>query len=225
MNNFYVLKPEEGIRFGTKWAYADKVEPINRGPCEECPVCGEVVSLKKWLLPHRIKLSSAKPEKLGDFLWGAGFLLVSSRFKDIYEDKGLNGIDYFSDPVEIVRIGKNKTGDFPSIPPKYHLINVPWGEANLDDAASGVILENPEKIKCKYCRIGPSAFRLSQIVIEAESWKGADILLPRGGIGDFIVSERFKQIAEKYQLKNLWLIPAANYGFDTQRQPLWYIHD
>ena len=131
MNEFYILKPEEGIRFGRKWTYADLITPVNRGDCEYCPVCGGAVSGLRWLPPHRIKLSSAKQSKWGDFVWGAGFpLLVSSKFKEIYEREVLLGINEFSHPVEVVWIGALKSSRFPTSLPIYHLIHVPWGGAN-----------------------------------------------------------------------------------------------
>jgi len=100
MNNFFVLEPEEGVMFGRKWAYGEPLAPINSGDSEKCPVCGSPVSSRSWLPPHKIKLSSAKPEKWGDFIWGAGFsLLVSSRLMEIYEQEGLSGISNFSTPV------------------------------------------------------------------------------------------------------------------------------
>jgi hypothetical protein len=51
MNDFYVLKPAGGIRFGKKWAYADLVDPVNRGDSEKCPLCNGPVSGRKWLPP------------------------------------------------------------------------------------------------------------------------------------------------------------------------------
>ncbi|HOL56854.1 MAG TPA: hypothetical protein PK351_06265 [Spirochaetota bacterium] len=97
-----------------------------------CPVCGRAVSMLKWLPPHRVKLSSAKPEKWGDFVWGAGFtLLVSDRFKAIYEQEDLRGVKFFS-PVGVVRIGTRKTGYLPSGMPTYYSIEVIWGGAKLD---------------------------------------------------------------------------------------------
>lgn len=226
MNQFYVLKPEEGIRFGRKWSYADIVEPINSGNAERCPVCDKPVSMKRWLPPYRIHLSSAKPEKWGDFLWGAGFpLLVSAYFKEIYEREQLSGIVEFSSPIEIVRIGKRKTGDMPYPLPEYHLIHVPWGGANQDDLASGLTHEQPEMIKCYYCRGAVTWRKQERIVIEEGSWNGTDIFKPRNAPIQFMVSKRFKDIAESYKLKNLLLIPAEKYGYDERRWGLWYVHD
>lgn len=226
MNSFYVIEPADGKMFGTKWAYADIIPPINRGDSQYCPVCGEAVSGLQWLPPHRIKLSSAKPEKWGDFVWGAGFpLLLSSKFKAIYEREGLSGIADFSSPVEVVRMGTLKSGQFPMPSPVYHLIHVPWGGANQDDAASGLKRELPEKITCAFCREGVTWKKQERVVIEEGSWDGSDIFIPRNAPIQFMVSERFKQIADRYEFKNMWLIPAEKYGYDERRRGFWYVNE
>jgi len=226
MTKFYIVKPEEGIRFGTKWAYADMVEPIRTGDSQHCPICNSAVSSLKWLPPHRIRLSTAKPEKWGDFVWGAGFpLLVSANFKRIYEQEGLTGIQEFSEPVEIVRMGARKSGVFPTTPPEYHLINVLWGGANQDDKASGLTHEHPEIIKCNFCRTGVTWRKQDQIVLEENSWDGSDIFKARNAPTSFMVSERFKIMVEKYELKNVRLIPADKFGYDERRTGLWFVHD
>lgn len=228
--NFYVLEPENGDMFGRKWAYAEIIEPSNSGESDECPVCHKTVSQLRWLPPHRIKLSTSKPEKWGDFVWGAGFpLLISGRFKEIYEKEGLSGIDEISPPVEILKAGVRKLPDLPSRHFEYHLIHVPWGGANQDDAASGVSYQNPENIRCSYCRKGVAYRKQVRIVIEDSSWNGSDIFKPRNTPAQFVVSERFKEMAEKYQLNNLWLIPIEKYAYD-ERRPLseglsWYVNE
>ena len=226
MNNFYVIEPADGKMFGTKWAYADLIPPINRGDCEYCPVCGGAVSGLRWLPTHRIKLSSAKPEKWGDFVWGAGFpLLVSSKFKEIFEKEELSGIEEFSKPVEVVRMGTLKSGHFRISPPTYHLIHVSWGGANQDDKASGLTHELPKNIACAFCRVGVTWRKQERIVIEESSWDRSDIFKPRNAPVQFMVSERFKGVSEKYAFKNLWLIPSEKYGYDERRTGLWYLED
>lgn len=222
--NFYVLEPDGGLLFGTKWAYADQVDPVRRGESKKCPVCGGHVTGLSWLPPHRIKLSSAKPEKWGDILWGAGFLLmVSDRFKTIYEAEGLTGITVFHPPAEIVRVGRGKAGDLPPSLPQYHLIEIVWNGANQDDVASEVVREKP--VKCSYCRVGGFPRRQQRIAIEQGSWAGVDIFTPRGAPVRIMVSERFKQVAEAHALKNVWLIPAEKYAYDEHRPGLWYVRE
>lgn len=225
---FYVLKSEGG-RFGTKWAYADILDPQNTedvGP--RCPVCGETVGPLVWLLPHRIKLASAKPEKWGDFLWGAGFgLMVSERFKQIYEQEGLRGIVRFWPPVEIVRMGTKKTGDLVPQPPTYYLIEINWDGAAMDEKASEVVVQYPEKPECSYCRqSGRGRLKQKGIILETGSWKGDDIFHARGA-GGILVSERFKEVAERYRLKNVLLISAERYAYDAHRPhfPLHYVRE
>jgi len=223
--SFYAIEPV-GMMFGTKWAYADLLEPINRGDCERCPVCGSAVSGLRWLPPFRIKLSSAKPEKWGDFVWGAGFpLLVSARFKDLYESEGLSGIREFSTPVEVVRMGTLKTGLFPTLPPVYHLVQIPWGGANQDDMASGLTHERPEEIRCSYCRTGVSWRSQERVVIEEGSWDGSDIFKPRNAPVHYLISERLKQLINLHRLTNIWCIPADKFGYNARSKGLWYVNE
>jgi hypothetical protein len=222
--NFYVLEPDGGICFGTKWAYADQVDPVRFGEGDKCTVCGGPIGGRRWLPPHRIKLSSAKPEKWGDILWGAGFLLmVSDRFKTIYEAEGLTGITVFHPPAEIVRVGRKKTGDLPPSLPQYHLIEIVWNGANQDDVASEVVRGKP--VKCSYCRVGGNPKRQQRIAIEQESWTGMDIFTPRGAPVGVVVSERFKRAAEVRKLRNVWLIPSEKYAYDQRRPGLWYVRE
>ncbi len=183
---FYVLKPERGELFGTKWAYGEIAQPDYTGLGDRCPVCSSPIGMLRWLPPHRFNLSSAKSEKWGDFLWGAGFeLMVSARFKAIYEAEGLIGIKQFYPPAEIVRVGRRKTGDLPPTLPTYHLVEIERLGPELDEEASGVVRR---RLECAYCHRGYIE-RWERIIIKSSSWRGEDIFFPRGLPGDCIVSE------------------------------------
>jgi hypothetical protein len=175
-------------------------------------MCGNAISWLEWLPPHRIKLSSSKSEKWGDFVWGAGFqLMVSDRFKQLYETEGLRGIELFYPPAEIVRVGAGKTGTLPLGLPTYRLVQIAWNGANLDDQLSGVI-RKPGKVICHYHRGWIQS--LEQIALDANSWDGSDIFIARGGLNSaIIVTERFRQTIEDNSLKNAWLVPAENYAY------------
>lgn len=218
---FYVLKPREGIRFGTKWAYGEDVDPVILGESPKCPKCGRAVGLIEWLPPHHIKVSSAKPEKWGDFLWGTFFpFMVSERFKRIYEREGLQGIEQFYPAAEVVRVGRRRTGDIPAGMPAYHLVKIPWGGANMDDTASEVARK---PWSCEYCR--GSVIRYERVVIEPGSWQGDDLFIARGLSGVILASERFKEVVESYELTNVWVIPSERYAYDEKRPGLWYVKD
>jgi len=44
MNKFYVIEPEKGVSFRSKWAYADVTIPVNYGNSQKCSVCDGAVS-------------------------------------------------------------------------------------------------------------------------------------------------------------------------------------
>jgi hypothetical protein len=211
---FYVFDAEGGM-FGTKWAYADPVKPeYTREGMPRCPVCQGAVSGLRWLPPHRVKLSSANPAKWGDFVWGAGIdLLVSARFKAIYEQEGMKGITTFYPPAEIVRVGKQKTGDLPPDLPVYHETEVERLGPELDIKSCGMVLTRGAK-QCNYCHLVSNGrkIRWERVVINPDSWQGEDIFFPRGGPW-YVVSERFKQIAKHYGLANVVFIPSEKYAY------------
>jgi hypothetical protein len=222
MSNFYVLKPKGG-RFGTKWAYGEAANPEKIGgtASQRCPVCGAGMGMLQWLPPHYLQLSSAKPEKWGDFLWGTVFpMMVSGRFKTLYESEHLSGITTFYPPATIVHAGRKKTRDLPFNLPTYHLVDVVWNGANLDDELSGVVRK---RLECEYHRGAVEV--VEQIVLEANSWTGADIFEARGLPGRILVSERFKQVVDQHNLTNVFLVPAEKYTYDEHRPGGWQVRE
>jgi hypothetical protein len=175
----------------------------------------------KWLPPHYLKLSSAKPEKWGDFLWGAGFrLLVSARFTAVYEAEGLSGIAQLYPSAKVVRIGNKKMGDLTPSPPEYRLIEIVWNAANLDDTLSQVVRK---QVECQFDRGAVESFE--RVVFEPGSWTGADIFEARGLLGVIVVSERFKQVVELHDLKNVRLIPAEKYAYNEHLPGGWRVRE
>ena len=156
----YVLGPERGELFGTKWAYGTGAgSKVTEDVGQRCPVCQQTVGHLVWLPPHRIELSSAKPEKWGDFLWGSSLSgpMVSARFKTVYEAERLIGIRQFHPSAEIMRVGKRKTGDLPPTLPTYHLVEIERLGPELDEKASEVIRR---RLDCTYCHLVACEHRL-----------------------------------------------------------------
>ena len=175
----------------------------------------------RWLPPHYLQISSTKPEKWGDFVWGTVFpLMASSRFKTVYETEGLKGVDIFHPSATIVKLGNQKRGALPEQLPEYHLIEVTWNAANLDDAASSAVRKRND---CQFCR--GSLVSYDGIFLEAGSWDGSDIFEARGLPGIVLVSERFTEIVEFYNLRNVLLIPTEDYVYDEQHWPMWRIRE
>jgi hypothetical protein len=224
MQKYFVLESGDGLLFGEKWSYAEMLPPINLGESERCPKCGAAVSDQKWEPPHRVKMSTDEQEKWGDLLWGVGFrLIVTRRFLNIFKNEGLKGITKVHPPVHVIKFRTGALGQTAPLLPTYHLVDIPWGGANQDDSASEVMFENPTQLKCTYCRQGVTWRKQERVVIENGSWNGADIFIPRGAPVPFMVSERFKKVAEENGLTNGWFIPAESYAYDERRPGLWYI--
>ncbi len=219
---FYVLEREMGPRFELRWATGLPFGSTRSGEPNLCPVCGRPVGLRKWLPPHRLKLSSSRPGYWGDLLWGAGFrLMVSARFRAIYEEEGLSGIASFSPAAEVIRLGTKRCDEVAVQPPVYHVVDIIWNGANLDDRRSGVVRKGDP---CWYDR--GAVARLERVELEAGSWTGADIFEARGLFGTFLVSERFRQVVEGHGVTNAWLIRSEQYGYDERRTGLaWYVRD
>jgi hypothetical protein len=146
-------------------------------------------------------------------------LLVTARFKELYEREGLTGITEFSPPVEIVRAGQVRVengqlqGRDVAVP-TYHAAEVFWGGGNIDDVASGVVYEDESRILCDYCRDGGIKLTFARLVLEPGSWTGLDMFIPRGTHHIF-VTERFVSLAQKHELKNAFLVPSEQYARST----------
>lgn len=214
---FFLLQPD-GLLFGTKWAYAEKAgEPTYaNGPV--CPVCGDPVGGKIWLPPQEIRISSSKPAKWGDFLWGSFFpIMISGRARQLYEAEGLTGITSFEPPAEVVRVGKRPSGDIPPELPDYYLVRIIWNGANLDDVASEAVRYERD---CSYHKGGVRQLR--GVYFEEASWQGDDIFIARGLAGVVVISERMKDLIVENDLTNVTIIPAEEYAYDEYRAGLWY---
>jgi len=218
--DFFVMKCENGL-FGTKWGYAERVEPLYQGETLRCPVCNAYVQGTDWLPPHTIKISSAKPEKWGDFLWGTIFpFMVNERFIKAYQDDGLTGIDTFYPKAKIARVGRKKTGDIPENIPSYYLVDVPWGKANMDDTKSRAVRKGDI---CEYCH--GFIHKFEGLYIEDGSWHGDDIFRPRGYSGRCVVTEKFKNSVESRNMKNVQFIPAKLIDYEEYRPGFWYVRE
>lgn len=214
---FYILRPEGNNRFGTKWAYGRPMEPdiISDEPLDQCPQCGRSIGPLQWLTPHKLKLSSAKPQKWSDIVWGSWLsgLMVSMRFKKIYQQQGLAGIEIFYPQAEVVKFGSKVPHQVPNPHPVYHLTKIVWNGANLDDKASNIV-RYPPRYQCSYCRGVGGPKKYDKVVFEKGSWTGADIFVPRGLEGVIVVSQKFKNVAQSRVFTNTLFIPAEKYAYD-----------
>jgi len=186
-----------------------KEKNFNQTDPTYCPVCGDPVSMLRWLPPFRVILE-VFGEEFGDFAFmgGSDDFLVSQRFREVYFQSGLTGLLGF-DPVDVIRVeshGKGLSG-----PPKYFCVRPHYGETELDLAASG--FEWEDQPTCSRC-FTADVVRWKRLVIKSSSWTGEDIFCPRGLSSAILVSMRFKEACERNGVKNAVFIPAEESGYD-----------
>ena len=206
MAAFYVLQNTDDIEKATTHYH-----PIDRqsGPSVQCEKCGEDVGPLMWLPPHRAELELFG-ERFADIAFsGASDLLVSERFKDLFEVSQLRGFRGF-EPVEIVKVKFRKQKQ-KVVPPKYFHVSVPRDSARVDDRLSG--LEREEQSICSDCG-SSGAVKYVRISLLEGSWSGVDVFYARGLPGTILVSERFEQWYRLNSITGGMLIPAEMRSYD-----------
>jgi hypothetical protein len=201
----------EGPTWSRYDAEVDTAEPENRGEAPRCPRCGTFIGMLKWLPPYRVELE-LHGQELGDFMEGPGYeLLISERFAEAFRAEGLTGLEGFH-PVEVQRVRrKGKGARKPLTVPRYQVASPCYGRGAVDLVLNRVrTLRTPT---CPECRTG-GINAIHGFVLEPGTWSGEDIFRPRGMPGELVVSERFKDFAERHQLTNVVLTPTERYVWD-----------
>jgi hypothetical protein len=206
---FFVLTEGElGSRYDVD---AEKADPVNRGDAPLCPRCGTAIGLLKWLPPYRVNLE-LHGQELGDFIKSSAYaFLISERFAEAFRAEGLTGLTGFH-PVEIVRVRSRKRRAGKSLTvPHYFVVSTPYGPGAVDLVLNRVRTVRPPT--CPECRSG-GINAINGFVLEPGTWGGEDIFRPRGMTGRLVVSERFKDFAERHALTNVVLTPTEQFVWD-----------
>lgn len=190
------------------------VEPVRTGEAPTCERCGGFVGALTCLPPYRVELE-LWDSICGDIAFGpGGDLLVSERFKTLWQEHDLTGLQGF-DPVEVVKVKRHKR-EKPDLSeqPDYYRVSVVRSQAAIDADQSGLDRDTPEVCPvCRLCAKG-GVKRARRIVLEPGTWGGEDIFVARGLPGTYLVSERFKTFFDEYKITSAKLIPAEEYSFD-----------
>jgi len=204
---FYVLKRTVNVlRFETEFFYAP---PERVGEAPRCPACGEYIGMIPPLPPYNVVLE-LWDMGFGDIVRGPGdWLLVSGRFKCLWEEHGLRGLEGFH-PVNIRKVIRHKR--FKGDPPAYFLVEVLRSDATIDEVASGCEWEG--SATCPVCQHGRGIKRWKKHVLVPGTWKGENIFRPRGLSGSIMTDQRFADFVKEFNITNCYLIPAEEYAHD-----------
>jgi hypothetical protein len=179
--------------------------PVNRrlGDAPRCPLCKAYVGMLAWLPPYVVDLKRYG-ESVGDVAYAGGELVVSHRFRDGFDGKGLTGLTFH--PVEVRRAPAEcrSTGYF-------------YAEVSLSRAAIDVGRSQLERgpVQCPGCRRMLQIERATGIFLEEDTWDGLDVFIARGFPGTPLVSQRFADMCSESKITGLVLKPAATYAFDS----------
>ncbi len=206
---FYVL----GDLRTDDWTYhalGYGIKPENVGDAPECPACGEYVGMLPWLPPYHAEII-VHGKKLGDVVDCGAELLVSDRFREAWEKEGLRGIEEFS-PVERLRIRPARLGRRPLT---YFHIKARYYGTRLDLQKSLIDFRKPPT--CSYCQTGHIDC-VRWLAIDESSWTGEDFFIAWGRTSDIIVTDRVRQMRDKYELTNINLTRVEEYLCDLERR-------
>lgn len=217
---FYVL----GDLRTDDWTYhADGygMKPKNQGDAPECPVCGECIGMLPWLPPYHAEIM-VHGKKLGDLVRCIGpELLVSERFRHAWEQEKLGGIEVFS-PLVRVRIRPARLGRRPltyfHVTPRYCGTKIDVEKSVIDFSRGGT---------CKQCH-GGMIDSVRGFAIDESSWSGEDLFKPWGMPGKIVVTDRVRQMRDKYELTNINLTRVEEFLWDPEKRwtpYCWYLPD
>jgi hypothetical protein len=214
LHQFYVVKqpqpesPEDKMG-GTN---ALKEEGFKVGDAPKCPRCGRFIGMLTWLPPYRVEIETWGKE-FGDILEAGGNqVLVSHRFKCLYEDHQLKGLTAF-ERVEVVKVKRHRKPNAEL--PEYFKTSAVRSQTSIDQEASGFEWQDDQPL-CPECLLPQTSCTLrgyNGLLIKSGSWTGEDIFYPRGSPAYFIVSKRFRDVCVENQLKNVVFLPAERYAW------------
>lgn len=193
-------------------AWVRALKPQNQGSAPECAVCGTCVGMLPWLPPYHAEII-VHGKKLGDIVdVGGSSLLVSERFRNAWENEGLRGINEFS-PLERVRI---RPARFGKKTPTYFHVAAQHFKTRVDLARSLMEFERP--ITCYAC-INSAPESIRGFTIDESTWSGEDLFIAWGIFGTLIVTDRVREMRDKYGLTNMNMTPVEEYLSDPYK--LW----
>lgn len=169
---FVLTKGALGSRYDTD---VETVDPVNRADAPRCPQCGDIIGMRTWLPPYRVKLE-LYGEELGDFIRDPGDAqLISEQFTEAFRAEGLTGLEGFH-PVEVLRVrSRKKKAGKPITVPRYYVVSPCFGRAAVDLVLNRVRFSKP--LTCSECR-STGIEAINGFILEPGTWGGRGHLPP-----------------------------------------------
>jgi hypothetical protein len=138
--------------------------------------------------------------------------LVSEAFRTAFLEADLKGLSQF---IQVSVLSHKPHVSLPGHPARYYRTIPVIGGARVDPVASGVEWKGDEPPICDYCLQGGGVIeRWQRVVLDEQTWTGADVFVPFGLSSVLMVSEKFYAWAEPRRFRNLLFVPAEGSGHD-----------
>lgn len=191
-------------------ADASRMKPTDVGEGPKCPVCGRHVGMLQWLPPYHVEII-VHGRMPGDVVeCSNNSRLVSDRFRLAWLAEGLRGIKEFS-PLARLRVRPARLGRQPFT--YFHIAPQRFG-TRIDRAHSLIEFDRP--ITCDHC-IDADADTVRGFAIDESSWTGEDLFMPWGR-PSIVVTDRVRQLRDKYGLTNMNMTPVEEYLWDPLKR-------
>ncbi len=209
---FWVFKPPT---MTGEWAFADVVEPIY-GDAPSCQSCGAWLGMKTWLPPYRVRLvKGMKSYAPGDVISGPGIggFIASERFIAEFEHAHLKGVERW-EPVSIEGYSnyweKKLKRPAPAGTYKVAILPVPTVRAKWEEMHPRRVPKSELVwVGCAVCGRRPRDWGFFKgVVVDEESWTGADIFELSNAGGRFVVTEAFVKFVAAGKFLGVPLVPA-----------------
>ena len=181
-----------------------------------CPICPRHAFPKAVVFVEKIKFIGPL---VGDVAHDGGHLVVSRRFKELWDSSGLAGLGFSAEPIPFTSKRKTTFSD----PSKEFFLAVPEPRITqfCDDAAA-VYTTPPPCMVCSSSEVN----RLSKLAFQPATLDGTDCCLPSCLPGWLLVSSRFRQFVEEHRLMNFNFLEAFQRLEDRTliREGYWWQH-
>ncbi len=209
-DDFAVIKVGGYAQYRFAWS-----EVARRGKSVEvervCPGCKLRYEESRRIPPVEIVLK--QPRTVGDFVQAdlADMVLVSDRFRRLYEDRGFSGLTGWL-PVKVPRQGSRGPARYD--PPRLWAVYFCTSSGRLDPRALGIQwMDKPEAEWCPVC--GPDGCdvrSLARLVVDPQAPPSEDFFRFANLSQGFMASRRAVEAITRAGLGNVEFVPMSRYA-------------
>lgn len=207
---FFVLK--ERVNAATE-TIAESTDPYNTENATMCNSCGKYVGLMEWVAPYNVKVRS---KVKGDFIFvDYRHLLVSRNVMDCYKSEGLKGIVNFH-AVSLFRTNGKDT----QAKQDFFKVDIVRSGVRVDSEKSEIVRDFTDMPGfCSVCLTGGVITDMRGLVLDATKWNGEDIFFPTGSPSTYVVSRKFVEMVQRYELTNAFFVKAEDFRYSYLTNP------